>query len=397
MLQEITQKTQNYSGEQQPTESSSSEKLKKIGFFINPIAGMGGKVGLKGTDNLVERAIALGAQPIAKERARETLSYLKDREDVLFLTCSGVMGEEVFKELKFPPERYKVIGYAGEKTSAEDTKQLGREFSKRNVDLILFAGGDGTARDIYEVIKRGVPLLGIPCGVKMFSSVFGINPKVTARVVKKFLRGEVEIGEGEILDVKEDKFRRNELDGVLFGYAKIPLEKILVQERKLVFHSISDERAKEDIAKFALEFLTPDTLYILGPGTTTMAIADALGVRASLLGVDVIKNEALVKRDVNEEQLLEILKKEGKAKILVSPLGAQGFIFGRGNQQISPQVIKKVGLGNIIILATPLKLSQTPHLLVDTGDKNLDNLLSGYKQVISGYKIAQRKKVEVFS
>ncbi len=366
----------------------------EIGFFINPIAGMGGRVGLKGTDNLVERAVNLGAKPTARERAKQTLSTLKDRGDFFFLTCSGEMGEDLLKELNFPPESYKVVCYVTAKTSAEDTKNACREFLRRGVNLILFGGGDGTARDVSEVIKRSLPILGIPCGVKSFSSVFGVNPEATGEIVRKFYEGKLELKEGEILDIDEDKFRGNELNVRLFGYGKIPDGKILVQGRKRWFRSSADEDAKKEIAGFASEFMRDDTFYILGPGTTMMKIAEAVGVRASLLGVDVIKNQRVVELDANEGKLLEILEKAPLAKILLSPLGSQGFIFGRGNQQISPEVIKKVGLKNIIILATPLKLSQTPYLLVDTGDRKLDKLFAGYKAVISGYKVAQRKKVE---
>jgi len=365
----------------------------KIGFFINPIAGMGGKVGLKGTDNLADRALALGAKPVAKERARVTLSALKGRK-FFFLTCSGSMGEDLLKELNFPSDSYKVVCYTGEKTTAEDTKNACREFSRRGVNLILFGGGDGTARDVYDAIKRSIPILGIPCGVKTFSSVFGINPRATARIIIDFSKGKLEVGEGEILDINESEFRNNELDVKLFGYGKVPSEKTLVQGRKREFRSSSDEKAKKEIAKFALEFMRDDTLYILGPGTTTLAITNALGIRASLLGVDVIKNQKVVERDTNEEKLLKILTIEPQAKILVSPLGSQGLIFGRGNQQISPEVIKKVKVKNVIVLATPLKLSQTPLLLVDSGDRNLDKLLAGYMAVISGYKLAQKKKIE---
>lgn len=357
---------------------------------------MGGRVGLKGTDGVAEKAIQMGAKPIAEKRAKETLSVLKRLKNILFLTASGKMGENLLQE-NFSSDSFKVVCYAGEETSSQDTKNICREFSKRKVDLVLFGGGDGTAQDVYQVIKKSIPMLGIPCGVKMFSSVFGVNPRVTGKVAKKFLKEEIRTKEGEIMKVDEKKFRSGIMDARRVGYVKVPHANVLMQERKMTFHSSSDEEAKKEIAQYALEFMEDNTLYILGPGSTMEEITHTLGTRGTLVGVDAVKNQNIIGRDLNEQQLLKILQKERRAKILVSPLGAQGFIFGRGNQQISPEVIKKVGVKNVIILATPLKLSQTPYFLVDTGDRRLDKQLSGSKAVISGHKEARRKRVEYLS
>ncbi|MHC1635803.1 MAG: ATP-NAD kinase family protein [Candidatus Methanospirareceae archaeon] len=368
----------------------------KIGFLINPIAGMGGSVGLKGTDGLLEEALRRGAKPIAGEKAKKCIEELKVGNNTTIFTCSAEMGEDVLiassKSLKYEV----VYSYEG-RSNAEDTKNACRRFLEEGVDLILFCGGDGTARDVYSVIRRKVPMIGVPAGVKMHSAVFATSPRSAARVVELFIKGEADVRDAEIMDTDEEAYRRNELRMKVFGYARTPYEPVLVQQGKSVFHSVSEERAKEEIARFACEFMSNGSLYILGAGTTTHKIAEFLGLgdKKTLLGVDAVKDGKLVGKDLNEEELLRLLDKEKEAKIIVSPIGAQGFIFGRGNQQISAKVIEKVGVENIIVVATPQKLRETPFLLVDTGNEELDEKLSanGYISVVIGYRMAQRKEV----
>jgi len=365
--------------------------MKKIGFLINPIAGMGGSVGLKGTDNVLEESIKRGAKPVSEKRALETLRYIK-KDDFIFLSCKGSMGEGALRKEKF---KFEII-YKPEntkRTSREDTIRACKKFLERDVEMILFCGGDGTARDIYSIIKDKIPLIGIPSGVKMYSAVFSINPLAAAKLFNEFIEGKLKITEAEIMDIDEDKYRNDILDSKLYGYAKIPYKKILIQKSKSIFYSESDEENKKNIAKFAIEFMRDGSLYIIGAGSTTKKIFDLLGIKKTLLGVDAVKDGKLIGRDLNEKEILRLLDKYPKAKIIVSPIGVQGFIFGRGNQQISAEVIKRVGIENIIIIATQLKLSETENLLVDTGDKELDKKLSGYKSVVCDYRMAQRKNI----
>ncbi len=367
----------------------------KIGFLINPIAGMGGSVGLKGTDGLVEEALRLGAKPIAGERAKKCIEELEMDASSIILTCSNEMGEDTVINNS---QRYEVVYSFEGRSTSEDTKLACKTFLKEGVDLLLFCGGDGTARDVYSVVEKEIPILGIPAGVKMHSAVFAISPKSAAKIVEHFVEGKAELRDAEIMDTDEDAYRRNELRMKVFGYARTPYEPVLVQQGKSLFQSVSEERAKEEIARFACEFMLDGSLYILGAGTTIHKIAELLGVgkEKTLLGVDAVKNGKLMGKDLNEQELLQLLeneKEERKAKILVSPIGAQGFVFGRGNQQISAKVIQKVGVENVIVLATPHKLSETPFLLVDTGSEELDKKLSGYMSVVSGYRMAQRKEV----
>jgi predicted polyphosphate/ATP-dependent NAD kinase len=361
--------------------------MKKVGFLINPIAGMGGAVGLKGTDgDAFKKAVELGARPISTQRARIALENVP-REAVKFYTCSAAMGEDLLRELKF---NYEVILRVGRETTAEDTRNACRAFLGRKVDLVLFSGGDGTARDVASVVGEATPILGIPAGVKMSSSVFAVTPRAAGELLAK---DSFEVAEGEILDIDEEEYRRGKLEMRLYGYARTIRAPYKVQGRKNIFQGIAEEESKKEIARFVLEFMDRETTYILGPGTTIKKICDLMGVNKTLLGVDVLRNGRVIAEDVNEERLLQLLEGKPKAVILVSPIGSQGFIFGRGNQQISPRVIRRVGVENVIVLATPHKLSQTPTLFADTGDSKLDAKLRGRIRVITGYRMATLREV----
>jgi predicted polyphosphate/ATP-dependent NAD kinase len=371
-----------------------------IAFIINPIAGMGGKVGLKGTngEEILKKAKELGAEPIAQKRAEETIKLIFDMKvEIKWLTCSKNMGEYVLKRIGYKSVNdFQIVYDTPEITSTEDTKKACAKFKEMKAELILFCGGDGTARDISEVVGKDIPIIGIPAGVKMFSAVFGVNPKGTAHVVLGFLKGEYSLAESEIMDIDEEDYRRGELHAKLFGYALTPYEMNLVPTYKLVFESADDEIAKDAIATYILEIMKEEkgTIFILGAGSTVERIGKELGIDKTLLGVDIVKNGKLIAKDVNEEKLLEILEKEHKVSIIVGVIGAQGFVFGRGNQQISPKVLRKVGVDNIRIIATPHKMSQTPRLRIDTGDEELDRMLSGYQKVIIGHHEMRMARVE---
>lgn len=366
----------------------------KIGFLVNPIAGMGGSVGLKGTDSLAEEAAARGARPEAGERARACLKQLMPAAaSLLFLTAGGRMGEQALEEF---PLRLSVLHSAREPSNAEDTRAACLAFLKEGVDLILFCGGDGTARDVASV-AGDVPVLGIPAGVKMHSGVFAISPEAAAELALLFLQGGLKTRVTEIVDVDEELYRSGELQTRLYATARTPYKPALVQEKKRIYSSSSEEEFKDEIALFAGEFMRDGSAYILGAGTTTAKIAEHLGIEKTLLGVDLIQDGKLVHKDASEKDLLEILDRANKAMIIVSPIGAQGFILGRGSQQISSSVLRRVGPENLIIVSTPHKLAELPHLLVYTGDPELDRALSGRRRVVTGYRMAQLKDVKAAS
>jgi predicted polyphosphate/ATP-dependent NAD kinase len=363
--------------------------MKRIGLLINPIAGMGGSVGLKGTDNALAEARRRGAQPHAPDRAGITLEFLANRTDLSFVTCSGAMGEDALKGAGIT--RYQVLyHYTGESSSA-DTKKAVRTFLENGIDLVLFCGGDGTARDVFDVTGREVPLMGIPAGVKMYSAVFAVEPASAADLVLALDRDQLR--DAEVLDVDEDAYRAGTLKTRLYGIARTPVLAGKMQVAKQVYEEQDEERAKAAIAQFIDEILLPGTLYIIGAGTTTEAIARRLGIGKTLLGVDAIRDRKPVADDCDEKTLLALAEKSPDTRIIISPIGAQGFILGRGNQQISARLVRKIGMKKIIVVATPHKLAQTPCLYVDSGDTALDREFGDSIQVISGYRIAQRKKI----
>lgn len=361
--------------------------MKRLGLIVNPIAGMGGRVGLKGTDGqeTLDKARTLGAVSTAPSRAVEALVRLASlKGSIEIITYPHEMGEDEAREAGFEPT---VIGEIAQgSTTSEDTKAAASEMRGIGVDLILFAGGDGTARDIYAAVDGEVPVLGIPAGVKIQSGVFAINPARAGDIAARYMRGDLTtVQELEVMDIDEEAYRDNRLSARLYGYLRVPYEEALVQGSKEATGG-SEEISLEAIASEVVEGMEEGTLYVIGPGTTTRAIAEELGVEKTLLGVDVMENGGLVASDVNEEMLLKLI--EGRrAKIIVTVIGGQGFIFGRGNQQISPEVIRRVGVENLIIVASPGKLAALKGrtLLVDTGDPEVDEILSGYRKVVIGY------------
>jgi predicted polyphosphate/ATP-dependent NAD kinase len=359
---------------------------KRLGLIVNPVAGLGGRVGLKGSDGaeIQKRALELGAMPQAQNRAIEALERIKPVDGLEVITYPSEMGEDAARACGFEP---KVIGSIRPgKTTAEDTMNAAREMLRLDVDLLLFAGGDGTARDIYNAISDSLPVLGIPAGVKIHSAVFGTNPRSAGDLAASYLQGKVStLREAEVMDIDEEAVRRGVVSARLYGYLKVPFQRRLLQGLKAP-SSPGEEAAMAAIAADVVDNMEPGCLYIIGPGTTTRAITARLGLAKTLIGVDVVADGKLVAADVNESQLLELLKGR-KAKIIVTPIGGQGYIFGRGNQQISPEVIKRVGKDNIIVVSTVGKIHSLGGrpLLVDTGDREVDEMLSGYIRVVTGY------------
>ncbi len=354
---------------------------------MNPVAGIGGRVGLKGSDGeaIVRRAVELGAVKLSPGRAVEALRRIaRIKEQVEVITYPGEMGEDEAREAGL---QLTVIGsIAHGSTTREDTIEAARTMAERGVDLIMFAGGDGTARDLVEAVDGDIPALGIPAGVKIHSGVFAINPVDAGELAALYLEGgPVKLRELEVIDIDEAAFRDDRLSARLYGYLKVPYVEAMVQNTKSG-STTTDGFSLEGIAADIVEEMEDDVIYVLGPGTTVRPIAERLGLSKTLLGVDVVLNGEIIASDANEEKLLELID-EKEARVIVTVIGGQGFVFGRGNQQISPQVIRAVGVENITIIATPGKLAalQGRPLLVDTGDPELDELLSGYAKVVTEY------------
>ena len=375
--------------------------IKKIGFIINPIAGMGGKVGLKGTDGVLKKAIELGAKKIAAIKADETIKEFIDKyskKDIInWYTCSDEMGYNVLYKNKI--KNIEVIYKYDKKTSSDDTKKACKIFLEEKIDLIFFCGGDGTARDIYSVVKDKIPILGIPSGVKMHSAVFAINTKSAAKILNEFIEERLTIGEAEIMDLDEERYRKGEWNIKLYGIAKGIIEPTYVQVGKTVFESISEDEIRDELYEHILDEIeeNPEYLYFFGSGGTVDYIAGKLNIKNTLLGIDAVYQKKTIGLDLNEEKILKLLKKYPKSKVILSPIGSQGFILGRGNLQLSEKVVKKIGIDNIIIVSTPSKLKATPVLRVDTGDKNLDKsfLEKEFMMVVIGYRISRVVRLQI--
>jgi predicted polyphosphate/ATP-dependent NAD kinase len=367
--------------------------MKKIGLIVNPIAGMGGSVGLKGTDgDIYLRALEMGAKPVTPKRINELLLNIKNKKDIFFIVAPGKMGKDYVKDKGF---EYKVIGEIGEKSTAEDTKNIAELMMKDKIDLILFCGGDGTAIDIYDAIGLNIPVVAIPAGVKMFSSIFALNPRAAAEIIDKFLEEDLGTQEKEILDINEDSFRKGILDSKLYGYLKTPKVLNLIQASKDSSKvGKTAQENKYEIAQHIIENMKKDTLYLLGPGTTVKSITDELILSKTLLGIDALYNKEIIGEDLNEKGILKLIDKYPKVKIIVTPIGGQGFIFGRGNKQFTSDVLKKIGKKNIIIIATEEKVKSLKVLRIDSGDLEVDNLLKGFTKVLMGYKEELVIKIE---
>ncbi|MGC9345591.1 MAG: ATP-NAD kinase family protein [Candidatus Bathyarchaeales archaeon] len=368
-------------------------KIMKLGFIVNPIAGMGGRVGLKGTDDVLKEAIARGAKPVAPKRAVEFLQKLKENITevpigIEILTCPEIMGEEEAKKASLTVQvlPMKIC----KETTAEDTKTAVKLMAKAKVDLIVFVGGDGTAKDIFDAMQGcgETPVLGIPSGVKMYSGIFAVNPSDAVDVVLAFAQNQAKITEFEIMDADETAIRSDTFAVKLHGFLKGPFLPMRIQGSKQVSPETVDEKENQTaIARFVIEEMQPEATYILGPGTTVKRIAELLGVEKTVLGVDVYKKGKVI-LDVNEKRILEEVEDWQNTWIILSPIGHQGILLGRGNQQISPEIIKRVGKKRIIIAATKSKLQSIDGgvLRVDTGDVEVDNMLKGYIRVVTDYR-----------
>lgn len=363
----------------------------KMGFIVNPIAGMGGKVGLKGTDGVLAAAIMRGAKPIAPNRAIEFLLELKgkiQKNEIELLTCPKLMGEEEVNAATFFAEVLPLE--IGKETAAEDTKKAVKLMVMAKVDLIVFVGGDGTAKDVFDSIKENgmIPILGVPSGVKMYSGVFAFNPSDAVEVVLAFIRSQAEITMCEIIDANESDIRSDILAVKLYGFIKVPFLPIHIQRGKQPSLETFDEKENQiAIARFIVEEMEPKATYILGPGTTIKRLSNLLGLKKTLLGVDIYKDSDVL-LDVNEQVILDEVENWQNTWIILSPIGHQGILFGRGNLQISPEIIKFVGKEKIIVAATKRKLQNiySGTLRIDTGDKKVNAMLRGYIKVVTDYR-----------
>ncbi|WP_188884370.1 ATP-NAD kinase family protein [Halarchaeum grantii] len=359
--------------------------MRTIGVVVNPVAGMGGRVGLKGTDEKVAEARERGAEPRAPERAVAALRALRaaaddSNTDLTLLAYGGVMGADEAREAGFDPA---VVGEPdGAETTADDTVDAVRAFVERGVDLILFVGGDGTAVDVAGALEESgseTPMLGVPAGVKVYSSVFAVRPRDAGRIAATFERTEAR----EVNDIDEAAYRDGEVRARLRAVATVPVAEALQASKQLSSGSV------EALAEGFADSVEDGVTYVLGPGGTLGTIKRELGFEGSPLGVDVWRDGEVLVRDGSERDILDALGERNV--VVVSPIGGQGFVLGRGNQQLSPAVLRRCDLE---VVASPSKLEGIGVLRVDTGDDALDADLRGWAKVRTGRYERRLVKVE---
>ncbi len=215
----------------------------------------------------------------------------------------------------------------------------------------------------------------------------------------RYLAHEIGLARVEIMDLDEDKYRHDEWAIRLYMSAQTPFEPTYLQPAKALISEADEEAIKDDIAEQLREDMEakPGTLFLLGPGSTVQAVGRALQIDKTLLGIDAVADGEVVGKDLAELQILDLLDHYPDRKLVLSPIGAQGYLLGRGNQPLSPAVIRRIGADNIIVLSTPAKLVRTPLLRFDTGDAALDADMISRKffAAIIGYHRTRLVKVAV--
>lgn len=367
----------------------------KLGLVINPMAGVGGAVGLKGSDgrDIVAQALAKGAHPLAQQRAQSALSAIRDSVPGPVYTAAGAMGQNALEALGM--DAIVVYTPAHPETSAEDTANTVIALCKHGIDFLVFAGGDGTARDILDALRQqgvedSLTVIGIPAGCKIHSAVYAVSPTQAGELLAGLIDGQLYSAKSaEVMDLDEDAFRAGQVKASCYGYMHVPVDEQRMQAMKRGGVD-TESLVLEDIAADFIDNMQDDVLYLMGSGTTIAAIMQALGLDNTLLGIDAVYNGECVAADLAEQDILALLDDPGyaEARIVVTAIGGQGHVFGRGNQQFSPAVIRRVGCDKVIIVATRKKLRslQGRPLRVDTGDNRLDSELAGMKQIITGYE-----------
>ena len=370
----------------------------KIGLIVNPISGFGGPLGLKGsdTDDIWDHVTDVYNLP-SLQRTYDTLNNIDSKiaDKIVFYTGSELLGEYLLKQFSY---KFKIVYTSKiQRTSRSDTYNLLNEFKNQNVDLIVFAGGDGTSSDLIKIIDTDIPVVGIPVGVKMYSSIFPLSPIYSAKIISEFCTyNDREFILREVSDLDDRKINKGLTSTKFIGYLTTPLNlnDNYLQESK--GSSISDEGNEIDnlIEDFSDRYTNLNS-YIFGPGSTTNSILKSIDIDGTLLGFDIIKNKKLLYKDCSENDIYNYLntKQANDSKLVLTVIGNQGFLFGRGNQQISPRILNKIDKNNLLIYSTKTKLdSLNNEILIDTGDLTTDKKFTGYVNIITGYKFSELKK-----
>ena len=365
----------------------------KIGFLVNPWAGIGGTVALKGSDGSQARAqaIAMGAIPRAQQKAvvmlQSFLRHWQQNTDILWYTVAGQMGEAVLRQqLPDTAVIHVQARPAPTQTEAHDTHQAVRWFQQQAVDLIIFAGGDGTARDVCKINQSAIPVLGIPAGVKIHSGVFAVTPHAAGEVLARLLDGKItELRLEDVRDIDEVAFRNNQVRARRYGEMRIPVAGEFMQHVKMGGIE-SDALVLNDIAQWLVELLDDQIIYFVGSGNSTATLMQQMNLPNTLLGVDAIQAGRLVKADCTEADILQLISRH-RCQLIISIIGGQGHIFGRGNAQFSASILNQLKREDLLLIGSKNKLQslQGRPLLVDSGSVALDRKWAGLIPVITGY------------
>ena len=379
----------------------------RLGLLVNPDAGLGGRLGLKGSDGQAELARSKGAEDRSGPRMRLMLEYFSKLrrsgfEGIEWVSSEGRMGTDWFPQGATIGSVRTTHSSSGS-TSADDTATAVGALLEEGIDLLVYAGGDGTTRDIVAALDSAgspdTPVIGVPTGVKMHSGCFAASPKAAAEVLSAWLDGDLLLASTEVLDLDEERYRQGEWVVQLYAEAMTPASPRWMQGSKQRIEASGEEDTTEGLADHIRELvISEDGLVIWGSGGTLRAIAEMNGFQPTNLGIDATLGNEQVGTDLDEAGLLEILSSHtGPVTLLLSPMGGQGFLIGRGNLQLSPEVLRAIGIDNILGVVTPAKLLTVRRLRIETGDANLDAEFAAkrYMKVLQGYRTTRVLPVAV--
>ncbi|MEC7042715.1 MAG: NAD(+)/NADH kinase [Candidatus Thermoplasmatota archaeon] len=382
---------------------------RRIGIIVNPDAGLGGRLALKGSDGMAEIARAKGAEDRAGPRMYEAFEHLFSIielslvpwDNVHWLLPKGRMGDSWIPEKMKINVKWTNISDTPNATTAEDTINVVNSMIEQNVEIILYAGGDGTTRDIIGALENidsaSTPILGIPAGVKMHSGSFAASPRAAAEAFAAWFSGDLLIAQTEVMDLDETMYREGEWVVKMYAEAMSPGSPRWMQGSKQRIERVSEVEILESLGDHLRETIEddPELLVIWGSGGTLRTLGESIGFTITVLGIDVTLGNENIGTDLDENQLINTInehkdrfKDNARILTLLSPMGGQGFLIGRGNLQLSPTVIRSIGIENILAIVTPAKLATLNTLRIDTGDINLDQQFQEkkYMKALQGYR-----------
>ena len=378
----------------------------RLGLLVNPDAGLGGRLGLKGSDGQAELARSMGAEDRSGPRMKAMLEHFSSIhragfEDISWVTSEGRMGTEWLPEAEIGS--ISIVHTSSGSTSAEDTQDAVNALLESEIDLLVYAGGDGTTRDVVAALDSAkspeTPVIGVPTGVKMHSGCFAASPKAAAEALSSWLIGDLLLASTEVLDLDEELYRQGKWVVRLYAEAMTPSSPRWMQGSKQRVEASGEEDTTEGLADHIREILvSEDRMLIWGSGGTLRRIAEMNGFQPTNLGIDATAGNEQVGTDLSESDLLKLLSEhDGPTTLLLSPMGGQGFLIGRGNLQLSPEVLRLIGIDNILGVVTPAKLLSVRRLRIETGDSELDADFAAmrYMKVLQGYRTTRVLPVSV--